>query len=674
MFPKALIDDYSRQCILNELSGERAKDFITLISRFDRVQCSAETHQCMSMVKDKLAHFGIDNTIIERFPCDGRRKYWTWPTYLGWTIQNGELWMKSPQRMKLADYEEIPLSVVRGSQSADATAELVYVGTGLEDKEYEGIDVRGKIVLAGGSTFSMYAGHVQRQAVIKRGALGVVLYLDPELDSRPNQGQLIPYYGMWNSAEENDDITFGFCISYNTAAMLKKLMRQEKVILHASLDGKNHESTIDQMTCTIPGQELPQEEIWLVAHMDHYQPGAHDNASGSAALLEIARTLKKLILRKELPAPKRTIRFLWPTEFQGMAPWLEKNKDIAQRAFAAINCDMIGSDFFKTKSSLEIIRTPSSQPHYINDVVENFADQAAHQKITSLRGRDIPLNYRIVPYRGGSDHMFLNDSSVSIPTVMLGENDPFYHTAHDTPDNMDTTQLKRAMYIALGSAWYIANGASRESIELTNLSSTSSLQDITNTGYNIISSLTKSPLTSLHSVYHEGLNQLKWKQEQALLSLNSTQEIDPENQRESQRQKSQEQIKHIAHTYHQQIEETYQELCQQNSCSPQKPKLSEKEKQAQQLIPSRSASFQGPLSIDLNFAYKINNAPPGDMGFFDIQFEIVSFIDGKRSLLDIRNAVSAEFGPQPLEVIETFLRNLKKEGLVSFKENKKELS
>ena len=141
-----LLDNRTQQTILNELSGERAKDFLTMISRFDRVQCSSGTYQCMQMVQGMLNDFGIENIEIERYIADGRKEYWTWPTSLGWEINYGELWMTHPQQMKLADYEEIPVSVVRGSRSADVVAELVDVGTGLEDHEYENVDVQGKIV------------------------------------------------------------------------------------------------------------------------------------------------------------------------------------------------------------------------------------------------------------------------------------------------------------------------------------------------------------------------------------------------------------------------------------------------------------------------------------------------------------------------------------------------
>jgi hypothetical protein len=50
-------------------------------------------------------------------------------------------------------------------------------------------------------------------------------------------------------------------------------------------------------------------------------------------------------------------------------------------------------------------------------------------------------------------------------------------------------------------------------------------------------------------------------------------------------------------------------------------------------------------------------------------FEVRNFIDGQRSILDIRNAVSAEYGPVALEAVENYLLLLEKTGFVKI-ENK----
>ena len=48
-------------------------------------------------------------------------------------------------------------------------------------------------------------------------------------------------------------------------------------------------------------------------------------------------------------------------------------------------------------------------------------------------------------------------------------------------------------------------------------------------------------------------------------------------------------------------------------------------------------------------------------------YEIVNFVDGKRSVGDIRNAVSAEFGPIPLDVVSDYLKACEEAKIIAFR-------
>ena len=72
----------------------------------------------------------------------------------------------------------------------------------------------------------------------------------------------------------------------------------------------------DVVTAVIPGTD-GSEEIVFSCHLCHQKPGANDNASGAAAILEAARALNALIRRGEIERPRRTIRFIWPPEING---------------------------------------------------------------------------------------------------------------------------------------------------------------------------------------------------------------------------------------------------------------------------------------------------------------------------------------------------------------------
>ena len=51
----------------------------------------------------------------------------------------------------------------------------------------------------------------------------------------------------------------------------------------------------------------------------------------------------------------------------------------------------------------------------------------------------------------------------------------------------------------------------------------------------------------------------------------------------------------------------------------------------------------------------------------DMRFELVNFVDGTRSVMDIRNAVSAEFGALPLETVQRYFEDLVRVGVIGWK-------
>src|SRR4029077_16171693 len=79
------------------------------------------------------------------------------------------------------------------------------------------------------------------------------------------------------------------------------------------------------VTTTIPGT-LPGE-VLVTGHLCHPQPGANDNASGAAAVLETGRILASLAARGELGGSWRTVRFLWMPEFTGTYAWRALHPD-----------------------------------------------------------------------------------------------------------------------------------------------------------------------------------------------------------------------------------------------------------------------------------------------------------------------------------------------------------
>jgi len=457
--PKYVVSQPLFDAIATEYSGERALDNIRGISQFHRIQASPGFTQAREWVLTRLHSYGITDVEVERFPSDGHTRYSTHVGPMAWAVREGELWTDAPFRERLCRFSDQPVCLSTLSNGGEWRGEAVDVGRGTDPASYEGKDVRGRIVFASG-----YAGAVHREAVIRRGALGVVIY--PAANDRPEHPDLVRYNGLWVQAEEKDKAGFGFQISHRQWARLRPLVAAGTLRLRAKVDAELHSGALEVTSAYLRGND-PSQEIIVVAHLDHYKFGANDNASGSASLVEIARTVKTLLEQKKIPPLKRTLRFLWVPEHFGTVAWLTKHPEVSGRAVAAINMDMVGENLVKTNSRMNISRTPDSLPSFLNDLIENVAEQVEAADLVSPNGSHNLFHWRMTPYSAGSDHDMFNDGAVRVPAVQLGHwPDWTHHTNEDTPDRADSTTLLRCGVLATAAAVWLATAGDEDAMRL----------------------------------------------------------------------------------------------------------------------------------------------------------------------------------------------------------------
>ncbi len=459
------------EAIVGEYSGERALEYVRGITQFHRIQASPGFTGARNWVMDHLKAYGISDVEVEKFPSDGHTRYSTHVGPMAWIAREGELWVEEPFRERLCRFSDQPVCLSTLSNGGEWRGVAVDVGSGTDAASYEGKEVRGKVVFASG-----YAGLVHREAVIRRGALGVVIY--PAPDDRPEYPDLVRYNGLWVQADEKEKATFGFQISHRQWERLKPQMASGKLVLRAKVDAGLNAGALEVTSAYLRGSD-PSKEVILVAHLDHYKFGANDNASGSASLLEIARAVKTLLDQKRIPPLKRTLHFLWVPEHFGTVAWLTKHPEVSERAIAALNLDMVGENLVKTNSRLNIARTPDSLPSFLNDLVENVAEQVEEANLVSPNGSHNLFHWRMTPYSAGSDHDMFNDGSVRVPAVQFGHwPDWTHHTNEDSVDKVDSTTLRRVGVLATASAVWLATAEDDQVIRLAGLTMSSSFAKI----------------------------------------------------------------------------------------------------------------------------------------------------------------------------------------------------
>jgi hypothetical protein len=668
-----LLPENQVAALAQELSGETAKRNLEGLARNHRQRGSRGFHAAAELVAERARAYGLSNVEILTFPADGKIFYGTQRSRPPWDADFAELWelrkidaastsAQSPggenaggwlPAVRLASYEAMPVTLAEDSESADVTADLIDVGSGAAASDYQGKDVRGKIVLA-----SAQPSAVQTLAVEKFGAAGIVSYAMNQRTAWWGEDENLIRWGHLESFPVTK--TFAFMVSLKTARSLRdRLSRGEEIRVHAVVRAGQHPGNYEIVTATIPGADpkLKDEEIAFSCHLDHQRPGANDNASGCATILEVARALQKLIGEGKLPQPARTLRFIWPPEIEGTTTLLNARPDLVRHIKAVIHMDMVGGGP-ETKAIFHVTRGPMSLPSFIHDVAEAFAafvDEqtekfagtgAAEYPLVAPEGGREPLRAEFVAYTMGSDHDVYQDSSFRIPAIYMNDwPDRYIHTNFDVAANIDPTKLKRAAFIGAASGYFLAR------IQAGDVSA------IADQG--VITALRR------HAAYLERSRDL------------SDQEVSDLIRAEAEyTEAGRGTIGDFTGTWVESFEHRYRDVVPALFPTPRKFLPAVKPLGDGLLIFARNPEPKGPLAV-FGYDYFEDHAKAAGLatpkllayqgqwgGGEEYAYETLNFADGKHNAQQIRDAVSAEYGPVPLEVIVEYLKALEKIGVV----------
>jgi hypothetical protein len=267
--------------------------------------------------------------------------------------------------------------VVRFSGSGHFTAELVFTGYGIHapDKkydDYEGVDVKGKIVVFSADTppglekkLADAAKMEKRiEAAQELGARGAILFrLSPTSSRyfrvRLGKEQYKPDFVILSAERKVMDFIFKDLrteIHYPIPAMGRRaeLPQSLETGVKAFVSVKtvfDEKRPARNVLAEIAGSDrvLKNEYVVIGAHMDHLgisplgevMNGANDNASGTSVVMEIAR-----IMKLNGAKPKRTVIFaLWAGEEQGLLGsrhYADHPLFPLEKTVAYINMDMVG--------------------------------------------------------------------------------------------------------------------------------------------------------------------------------------------------------------------------------------------------------------------------------------------------------------------------------------------
>ncbi len=407
-------------------SEHRVIRYLTGITRYSRIQGTVGLLDAAKYVEDVLLQDAGESLEVEMVKFGGTNvPDWVGgPT--GWALESAEVRVGSVE-LRLDAH---PTLVAAHSPPTEGwiSGEAVIVDRNWwRPEQYS--NVKGKVVVSSGNPYLVYRFSVEA------GAAAVALYSP----SAPEDA--VPYKGLFLSRSEAQRWTIP------AVTLPRSLVRD--------IEGKTVSIRVDADVRRDPG--FPIVVAWIgdrnrpgpaaVAHICHPTPGANDNASGSAALMEAAMMLSRAVDSGTIAQPEQTIRFIWTAEYTGSSVALLGH--LKGLVTEVINLDMVGVEEGGGNGPLRVIASSASVPGRA-DAALYIASWAASRAMGLRR----PL---IAPYESGSDH----DIAIAygLPATMMNQwPDEAYHTDMDDVNRISRRQVVMASLSTLTALHMLSRG------------------------------------------------------------------------------------------------------------------------------------------------------------------------------------------------------------------------
>ncbi|MBI5838440.1 MAG: M28 family peptidase [Candidatus Eisenbacteria bacterium] len=361
--------------------------------------------------------------------------------------------------------------------SGDLTAPVVFAGYGVSRPEqgyddYAGLDAKGKVVLAfkeappfrvdsagwGGSTLP----RPKARAAARHGARALLIV--------PVPGQEHPQKPIASMLEGDGPQDENFPVMQVDESVARELLRAAgldpadlkaridstkspdshtlPVSVHVRVKARYHASQASvNVVALLPGADpkLRQEYVVVGAHLDHvgsqgdslYFPGANDNASGSAAVLELARAFAGTE-----PCARSIIFALFSSEEAGLygaRRFVERPPVPAERIVAYVNMDCVGH----------------------GDSIQVGGGKSYPRLWSVARDLDSASGRRMVEATwagGGADAAPFEEAH--IPNLYFASKFSYthLHLPTDTPSTLNRPLFEALARLAYGTVWTLAGG------------------------------------------------------------------------------------------------------------------------------------------------------------------------------------------------------------------------
>uniref|UniRef100_A0A7C4D8A3 M28 family peptidase n=1 Tax=Staphylothermus marinus TaxID=2280 RepID=A0A7C4D8A3_STAMA len=412
-----LYEEFSKKTSIIE-----AADVLKLITRYNRIQGSRDLWNVVYELKNIVEDRGFDTRIIRIEP-GVKQSYIETP--ISWNPIKAWIEFKIGDRLiAYLDLLNHPTLLAGHSPGGEGCSEL-----SICDKP----NCRNGAILATGYLYDLY---------LNTDADLIVNY------SEDRYIDAVPYYSLFlEPSDPRNKVVMN--IPNRLAIRLRNLINKgEKINVCWKADVEYSNDGLPVLIACRGDSPGPL----YVSHICHPKPGAHDNASGSAANFIVLSTLSRLSSEFVFNSCHA-----WVPEYTGTIALYDK---LPWKPISVVNLDMVGSKQYITGSTLVVVNPPRFYENIVSSTLW-VSICKVYDTVKSFNNIPEPsIKYSISPYTTGSDHdVFI---TWGINSSMLNEwPSKFYHTDMDELHTLDYNSIVQISIASLISGYLLTKSESK---------------------------------------------------------------------------------------------------------------------------------------------------------------------------------------------------------------------
>jgi hypothetical protein len=446
------------QQIGSAVDSDHAMQTMRRVWETDRWFTFSKFRETAEYLRTAMTAAGLRDVELLEAPADGVSKagYWTMP--LAWDVKQARLAIVAPtpsaEFRMLADYQTTPTSLGMWSGATPPEGVVAEVIELRRSSDLDWLDVKGKLVLTTQNPDSV------KWLLARKGALGAINAFTENPGLRDGR-QWINAWGDYGWAFiKSSTPLLCFSISPRQTEYLRSLLRKGPVRVKATVDSRYYSGGYPLVTAVLPGASA-EEEVLTLGHTS--EQGAHDNATGVAAMMEALTTLNHLVESGKLPRPRRSIRILTMPEVYGSLYYAQTHPDRIRRTVAAMCVDTPAAPYDLAGTEYTFYMNPHVSKSYTDALILRVADAW----LSKLRP---PRTHHWAEFMTGTD-TWLAEPMVGIPTVWpySGTGVHSHHNSEDRPETVDSRSLRDVAAINASFLYFVAAAGEPEARWLAEL-------------------------------------------------------------------------------------------------------------------------------------------------------------------------------------------------------------